>query len=395
MKQQALPRLPSVSASLPVSQYDGWLVGATVFLAAFGLVMVASASIAIADRNFGEPLHYFWRQAGALAGGAVLIQVALRIPLAWIERMSLPAMLSGIVMLIVVLVPGLGHEVNGAMRWLRLGPISMQVSEPIKVIAISYLAGYLVRQGEHLRTSFRGFGVPVALLMIVALLLLLEPDYGTAVVIFATALGMLFIGGVPWARFLAWGLVAFVALCTLAVLTPYRMKRLMTFTDPFADQFDTGFQLAQALIAFGRGEWYGVGLGSSVQKLFYLPEVHTDFLYAVIGEELGLAGSVAIILGFTLLLWRIFQIAALAARRGLYYGAYIAYGVGMLIGFQAFINIGVNLGVLPTKGLTLPLMSYGINSVITICVGLGLVFRVAREIGESQRPAARRRMAHG
>jgi cell division protein FtsW len=394
MKQQALPRLPSASVSLPATTYDVWLVGATAFLAAFGLVMVASASVAIAERNFGQPLYYFWRQAGALSAGALGIVILLRVPLAWIERLSLPGMLAGIVLLIVVLIPALGHEVNGAMRWLKLGSISFQVSEPIKVVAIAYLAGYLVRHGEHLRTSFRGFGVPVALLMIVALLLLLEPDYGTAVVIFATALGLLFIGGVPWARFLAWGLVAFVALCTLAVLTPYRMKRLMTFTDPWADQFDTGFQLAQALIAFGRGEWYGVGLGASVQKLFYLPEVHTDFLYAVIGEELGLAGSIAIILGFTLLLWRIFQIAALAARKGHFYGAYIAYGVGMLIGFQAFLNIGVNLGVLPTKGLTLPLMSYGVNSMLSICLSLGLVFRVAREIREAQRPGARRRIVH-
>ncbi|MCC6202490.1 MAG: putative lipid II flippase FtsW [Gammaproteobacteria bacterium] len=383
LKQQAQPRSPTAIASAPATLYDGWLVGTTVLLAAIGLVMVTSASIAIADRNFGEPLHYFWRQAAALGAGVIAIQVLLRVPLAWIEQLSLPAMLLGIVLLILLLVPGLGREVNGALRWLRLGPISVQVSEPMKVIAIAYLAGYLVRQGDKVRTGFGGFVVPVVLLLIVALLLLLEPDYGTAVVIFATALGMLFIGGVPWPRFVAWGLAAFVGLCTLAVLTPYRMQRLMTFTDPWADRFDTGFQLSQALIAFGRGEWFGVGLGGSVQKLFYLPEVHTDFIYAVIGEELGLAGSITIILAFTLLLWRIFQIAALAARKGHHYGAYLAYGVGMLIGFQAFTNIGVNLGVLPTKGLTLPLMSYGINSVLAISLGLGLVFRVAREIREA------------
>jgi cell division protein FtsW len=240
------------------------------------------------------------------------------------------------------------------------------------------------------RSTFIGFISPIVLLVIVTALLLLEPDYGAAVVIFATALGMLFIGGVPWPRFIAWGIVAVAALCTAAVVMPYRMRRLMTFIDPWSDPYDTGFQLTQALIAFGRGEWFGVGLGSSIQKLFYLPEVHTDFLYAVVGEELGLVGSLAIIAAFTLLLWRIFQVAALAARKGQLYGAYLAYGIGMLIAFQAFINIGVNLGMLPTKGLTLPLMSYGGNSMLSICVALGLVFRVAHELHPAPARAVRR-----
>lgn len=391
MKQQALPRLPSgVDANAPVSSYDAWLVGVTVFLGAVGLIMVASASVAIADRNFGDPLHYFWRQAGAATLGLMAILGLMRLPLALIERLSLPAMLGGIAMLMLVLVPGLGREVNGSRRWLDLGPYALQVSEPMKLIAIAYLSGYLVRRGEQLRSTFKGFISPIVLLVIVTALLLVEPDFGAAVVIFATALGMLFIGGVPWPRFISWGLVAFAALCTLAVLMPYRMQRLMTFIDPWSDPYNAGFQLTQALIAFGRGEWFGVGLGGSIQKLFYLPEVHTDFLYAVVGEELGLVGSLAIIAAFTLLLWRIFQVAALAARKGQLYGAYLAYGIGMLIGFQAFINIGVNLGMLPTKGLTLPLMSYGGNSMLSICIALGLVFRVAREIRPAPARAVRR-----
>jgi cell division protein FtsW len=278
-----------------------------------------------------------------------------------------------------VLVPGVGREVNGSMRWLALGPLTLQASEPAKLAVIVYIAGYLVRHQMHVRTEFIGFGKPIGVVTIIAGLLLLEPDFGAAVVLFATTLGMLFLGGVPLRRFFAWGMVAVAALGSLAVLAPYRMQRLMAFRDPWSDPFNTGFQLTQALIAFGRGEWFGVGLGNSVQKLFYLPEVHTDFIFAVIGEELGLVGACVVIALFTALFVRILYIGGQAENSQQTFAAYVTYGIGLLIAIEAFVNIGVNMGILPTKGLTLPLISYGSNSTVMLCMALALVMRVSYE----------------
>ena len=226
---------------------------------------------------------------------------------------------------------------------------------------------------------------PIVVLTFISSLLLLEPDYGACVVLFATALGMLFMGGVPLSRFFAWVLTAIVVLLSLAVLSPYRLQRLMSFSDPWQDPFDSGFQLTQALIAFGRGDWFGVGLGGGVQKLFYLPEAHTDFVFAVLAEELGLLGSVLIILLFCFLVWRAFVIGNVAEHAGKSFSAYFAYGSGLIIGIQAFINIGVNMGVLPTKGLTLPLMSYGGNSIVITCILLGILLRIDFENSQVER----------
>jgi cell division protein FtsW len=242
-----------------------------------------------------------------------------------------------------------------------------------------YLAGFLVRHGDEVRSTFNGFIRPILIVTMIAGLLLLEPDYGTAVVLFCTALGMLFMAGVPLGRFFAWMVAAIMCLASLAVLSPYRLQRLTSFMDPWQDPFKTGFQLTQALIAFGRGEWLGVGLGSSVQKLFYLPEAHTDFVFAVMGEELGLAGCASVILLYFFLVWRAFVIAQVAAAHGKQFGAHTAYGIGLIIGLQAFINIGVNTGVLPTKGLALPLISYGGNSMVVNFVLLALLLRVEYE----------------
>jgi cell division protein FtsW len=361
------------------SDYDGWLLGCAALMIGLGLVMVASASISIADRRFGEPLHYFWRQLAALGVGAAFAYLALRLPLETWERASAMFLLLGLFLLTLVLIPGLGHEVNGSLRWLRIGPVALQPSEPAKLCFVIYLAAYLVRHGQQVRTAFIGFIKPIGLLTLIGLLLLLEPDYGTTAVLSAAVLGMLFLGGVSAARFLAWGLVAVAALLTTAILAPYRLARLMTFMDPWADPFDSGFQLTQALIAFGRGEWFGVGLGASVQKLFYLPEVHTDFIFAVIAEELGLLGTLGVIALYAFLVWRALRIGVRARGLGDDFGAYLAYGIGLLFGLQAFTNMGVNMGVLPTKGLTLPFVSYGANSLVFNCTALGMLARVAYE----------------
>ncbi len=376
---------PALSAMVP---FDFWLVVAIASLLILGLVMVASASIAIAGRHGGDELHFLWRQCGALGLGGVIGAVILRLPLARLEQMSSVLLLIGVGLLLLVLTPGIGREVNGSMRWVTLGPLTLQASEPLKLAVIIYVAGYLIRHQAQVQTEFIGFIKPIGVVTVIAGLLLLEPDFGAAVVLLATTLGMLFMGGVPIARFVAWGLVAVAAVGAIAVLAPYRMQRLMAFRDPWSDPFDTGFQLTQALIAFGRGEWFGVGLGNSVQKLFYLPEVHTDFIFAVIAEELGLVGSCAVILLFGFLFARILRVGREAALQQQTFGANLAYGVGLLIAIEAFVNIGVNMGILPTKGLTLPLISYGSNSMVMICAALALVLRVSHEANAPRRAAS-------
>ena len=387
-QQQAIPKISLSNHNIPFRYYDAWLMTVILLLIGLGLVMVASSSIAIADRQFQEPLHYFWRQSFAVAIGLCLIATVLNIPLSIWEFLSVPLLVLGLLLLLLVLIPGVGREVNGSTRWISVGSLAFQASEPVKFCVIAYLAGYMVRHGEHVRNNFAGFIRPICVLTIVAGLLLLEPDYGSCVVLFATALGMLFMGGVPLGRFFAWVMAAISVLASLAVLSPYRMQRLMSFSDPWQDPFNTGFQLTQALIAFGRGDWFGVGLGSSVQKLFYLPEAHTDFVFSVFAEEFGLLGAVILVLLFGFLVWRAFVIGHVAERMGRLFAAYLAYGIGLIIGIQALINMGVNLGVLPTKGLTLPLISYGCNSMIISCLLLGILLRVEVENRQTKRSTA-------
>ncbi|MFT5390333.1 MAG: cell division protein FtsW [Gammaproteobacteria bacterium] len=364
------------------AKIDLVLLLAAAALALLGLVMVASASITIADRSLDAPLYYFWKQLIVL-GGASVIGLVLVLPgLGVWQRAGAPALIVGALMLALVL--SFGREVNGSTRWLQLGPISVQPSELMKLVVVVYMAGYLVRRGAEVRRALWGFVKPVALLGIIALLLLLEPDYGATVVMFATALGMLFLAGVPLIAYAVWVVVIGSGLAALAIAAPYRLERLTTFLNPWADPYDSGFQLTQALIAIGRGEWFGVGLGGSVQKLFYLPEAHTDFLFAVLGEELGVFGMVVVIALFATVVCRAFMIARRAEQQGRLFGAHLAYGLGLVIGLQAFINIGVNLGVLPTKGLALPFMSYGANSLVVNCLGLALLLRVSYECAQPQ-----------
>jgi len=361
-------------------RYDAQLIVAVLALMSLGLLMVASSSISIATRALGDPLYYFWRQSAYVAIGLVMMLVATRIPLPVWRKLG-PVLLGiGAVMLLLVFVPALGREVNGSVRWLSLGPINLQPSEPMKLFMVLYLAGYLVRRGELLRSTVGGFIRPMSILAVIAVVLLLEPDYGATVVLIATALGMLFLGGVPFWSFVGWAAFVVVSMGMVVIAAPYRVERLLTFLNPWADPFGSGFQLTQALIAIGSGEWFGVGLGSSVQKLFYLPEAHTDFLFAVLAEELGLLGVLVVILLFTFVVWRAIAIGTRAELAGHAYGAYLAYGIALLIGLQAFVNIGVNMGILPTKGLTLPLMSYGGSSLLVNCFAVGLVMRVDHEL---------------
>ncbi len=291
-------------------------------------------------------------------------------------------------LLVVVLVPGLGHVVNGSRRWLRIAGANFQVSELARVLVLIYVASYAVRRESELRASFIGLAKPLALLVGVGALLLAEPDFGAATVLFATGFGLLFLAGARLRYVIAMTAIAAAGFGVLAVSSSYRLRRLTTFLDPWADPYNSGFQLTQSLIAIGRGEWFGVGLGESVQKLFYLPEAHTDFLFAVLAEELGLLGVIVTLGLFLGFIWRSFHIARLASEAGLKFPAYLAAGFGLWVGIQAFINIGVNMGVLPTKGLTLPLMSYGRSSLIVALAWVGLLLRVYHEACARQRGSA-------
>ena len=303
--------------------------------------------------------------------------------------------LAAVVLLFVVLIPGLGHMVNGSRRWIRLLGFNFQASELARVLVLIFIASYAVRREDELRSTALGLIKPMALLGFVALLLLAEPDFGAASVLLIAGFGILFVAGARLRWVLLVAAVCAGALALLVLMAPYRMARVTSFLDPWADPFNSGFQLTQSLIAIGRGEWFGVGLGESVQKLFYLPEAHTDFLFAVLAEELGLVGVAATLALFIGLVWRSFWIAQLASRANLAFQAYLAAGFGIWLGCQALINIGVNMGVLPTKGLTLPLMSYGRSSMIVTLAWVGLLLRVYHEAMQSSRGMARIRGSEG
>ena len=359
---------------------------ATIVL--LGLVMVTSASMSIAGEDSGQPFYYLERQLLLTLIGLGCAALLFAIPSAVLERAAVPLFALGVVLLILVLIPGLGHAVNGSRRWLRLAGANFQVSELARVLVLIYIASYAVRREAELRESLAGLAKPLALLCCVSALLLAEPDFGAATVLFATGFGLLFLAGARLRYVIGMTVIAAAGFAALAVSSSYRVRRLTAFLNPWADPFNSGFQLTQSLIAIGRGEWLGVGLGDSVQKLFYLPEAHTDFLFAVLAEELGLAGVLLTLGLFLALIWRSFRIARLAADAGLKFPAYLAAGFGLWIGIQAFINIGVNMGVLPTKGLTLPLMSYGRSSLIVALAWTGLLLRVYHEASAKQRGSA-------
>jgi len=357
--------------------YDVWFLGAVLALLAIGLVMMGSASMAIADKQFHEPFYYIWRQLGYITVALLLGWVVLHVPVDWWNKVSTQLLIAGIVLLMVVLV--VGKQVNGSTRWIDLGVIKIQPSELMKLFAVIFISGYLLRRGDEVRNSIKGFLKPMLILCVIGVLLLLEPDFGSGVVIALTALSMMFLGGVRLWQFGVLILMMVTALMLLAYSSPYRVERLTSFLNPWADPFNSGFQLTQALIAFGRGEWLGVGLGASVQKLFYLPEAHTDFLFAVISEETGLLGGIVVLGLFTVLVCRALHIGHVALENGDRFAGYLAFGLGLLIGIQVLINIGVNMGMLPTKGLTLPLMSYGGSSIVATCLACALILRIAHQ----------------
>ena len=357
---------------------DGVLLAAVMVLVGLGIVMVASASMHLGGRD-GDALRFVDRHLLALALGAGAGWLAYRTPMGWWRQWSTILYFLGLALLLLVFVPGLGREANGALRWVAAGPLSLQTSEFMKVFVVLYMSGYLVRRQFEVASSLWGFVKPIFLLVIACSLLMLQPDFGTTAVLLMTAFGMLFLGGAPLWQFAALLSLAVGALMTLVWISPYRLERVTTFLNPWEHAQDSGYQLAQALIAFGRGEWVGVDLGNGIQKQFYLPEAHTDFVMAVIGEEFGLLGTLVVIGMFCLIVWRSYAIGARAELRGDRYAAYVSYGLGLWLGMQAFINIGVNVGLLPTKGLTLPFLSYGSNSLIVCCIAVGLLLRVRYE----------------
>jgi cell division protein FtsW len=356
-----------------------------------GLVVLASASISISDNLVSEPFYYVERQLLAAALGGLAGVTCLFIPMQVWRSIGPLMLLAGLGLLFLVLLPGVGYEVNGSRRWIRFGILNLQVSEPARLCFIIYLSGYLVRRNKELRETFGGFLKPMLLMSLGCVALLAEPDFGAAIVLLATALTMLFVAGARIRDFLLFFAAALIAMVLLAVTSPYRMKRLTGFLDPWADPFDSGFQLTQSLIAIGRGEWFGVGLGNGVQKLFYLPEAHTDFVFAVFAEEFGLAGSFILIGLFVALLWRIFRLAMHASESDRCFEAYLAIGIGTWLGLQAFINVGVNMGILPTKGLTLPLVSYGRSSLIVTMIAVALLLRIHHELAVDAAAPNRRR----
>lgn len=377
--RQRAPRLPDM---------DWALLVCAAALVGLGFVMVASASMPIADRTFGNPFHFVLRHGAALVLALTAALGVLLVPIRVWERQGTLLFFVGLVLLVLVLIPGMGRNVNGATRWIPLGPFNLQSSELMKFFAVIFIAGYLVRRREEVETSLLGFVKPMALIVIAATLIMAEPDFGTTVVLMATVMGMLFLGGVRLVYFGGLGLAVVLSGIGLVLSSPYRLQRVTSYLDPWADPYNTGFQLSQALIAFGRGEWAGVGLGNGIQKQFYLPEAHTDFIIAVVGEELGLAGVLLVTAAMGFIVWRAFQIGFRARLAGRHFDAYLAQGFGLGLGLQGLINIGVNVGLLPTKGLTLPFLSYGSNSLIVVCMIIAVLLRVDLETRHDPRAAA-------
>ncbi len=369
--------------------YDPWLAGISLALLSLGAVMVASAS-AGGTAQAGEAFYFFKRHLLYLAMSLVLALVVLQVPLGWWYRHSLTLLAIAVLLLVAVLIPGLGREVNGSRRWIPIGPFTLQVGEFAKLAMVVFTAAYLQRRQLQLREQWQDFVKPLGIVAVVGLLLLAQPDLGSAVVIGATVVVMLFLAGVRLWQFSLLVAAALGVLAALVMFSPYRAQRLVTYLDPWADQFNTGYQLVQSLIAFGRGGWFGVGLGNSVQKAFYLPEAHTDFIFAILAEELGWVGVIGVVALFCVLVARCFVCARSAIQRQDWFAAFIAFGIGVLLAGQAFINIGVTAGLLPTKGLTLPLVSYGGSSLMVCCVMVALVLRLGAEM--EQRAEAARQM---
>ena len=356
------------------------LLVSTLFLISFGLVMVASSSIDFAGESYGDPWFFAKKQAVFLVLGILVGFIVYLLPLNWWDQYSGYLLLLGIALLVLVLVPGIGKIVNGSRRWLSFGPFGIQASEVAKLSLIVFFASFLARREDLVKTKWSTFAIMILILVGTALLLLLEPDFGSCVIICFTVGVMMFMAGVPVIRFFLLAVVGIFSASLVILTSEYRRERLLSFTNPFADPYDNGYQLVQSLIAFGRGEWFGLGLGNSIQKLFFLPDAHTDFVFAIVAEEFGFFGVAALVLGFVFFISQIFRVAHRAIANSYHFGGYIALGVGAQLAAQAFVNMGVSSGLLPTKGLTLPFISYGGSSLVITCVLVALVLRANREV---------------
>ncbi|HVY53530.1 MAG TPA: putative lipid II flippase FtsW [Gammaproteobacteria bacterium] len=363
----------------PPAPYDYLLILNVLALILLGLLMVTSASITVSAQELHQPFHYFFRQMIYLIAGCGIGAIIMQFEIETWEHYSWLFLILALLFLTLVIIPGVGRSVNGSMRWIGAGPLGFQVSEFAKLAMIIYMSAYLWRHNEEIKTELSGFLKPMGILAVISLLLLKEPDFGALVVITVTTLGLMFLAGMKIQHFIALFAAALAGLSALAISAPYRLARLTSFMNPWAHPFDSGYQLTQSLIAFGRGGWWGVGLGKSIQKLFYLPEAHTDFLFAVIAEELGLIGTLFVIALFALLVLRVFKIGRRAQELGKHFAGFMAYGFAMWIAIQFVVSIGVNSGILPTKGLTLPFMSYGGSSLLINCMMIALVLRIDYE----------------
>lgn len=359
---------------------DWNLLALWLCLLSLGLVMIASASITFADHTYGDTWFFVKRHLVYLVIGLTAAACVAMVPTRLWQRYSSLILLCSIILLALVLVPGIGRRVNGAQRWLALGPITVQASEIAKFAALIFFASFFTRRQQELQSGWWGFSKPVGVVSVLALLLLLEPDFGSTVVLTVMVFSMLFLAGARLWQFSLLVVAGAAGLVLMAVLSPYRMKRLAAYLDPWADQFDTGYQLTQSLIAFGRGEVFGAGLGNSVQKLFYLPEAHTDFIFAIFAEEFGLIGVALVIALFSVMVWRILCISRRAIVQAKPFESFVCFGAAVLIAFQVFVNIGVTSGLLPTKGLTLPFISYGGSSLVISCVLMALLLRIDWEL---------------
>ena len=366
------------------SNIDMSLLAIVALLVSVGLVLVASSSVEFASERYADPVYILRKQMIFLSMGVCIGTLVLFIPTDLWQKYSVPFLALGIFLLIAVLIPGIGKMVNGSRRWMSLGPFSMQASEMAKLCLIVFFAGYLNRRNEYVRSKWSAFFVMTGVVGSVVFLLLLEPDFGSSVVLCLTLGAMMFVAGVPLLRFLMLAFLGMISLAMIAVLSPYRWERLITFMDPWSRKFDSGYQLVQSLIAFGRGEFFGVGLGNSVQKSLFLPEAHTDFVFSIYVEEFGFVGALLLIAIVIALVAKIALIAVESFKQEKLFGGFICVGVGVMLAIQAFINMGVASGLLPTKGLTFPFVSYGGSSLLITCILVALVFRVNWELSRDQ-----------
>ncbi len=374
-----MPWLSSPKQMSPAA-FDWSLLLLPMALVSIGVVMVASASLDFAAFKYGDPWFFTRRYLLFLTLGCAIGAIIFLIPIEIWNRYSIVLLALGFALLCVVLIPGIGKSVNGAQRWISLGGFTLQASELAKFTFVIFFASFLSRRTEEFQTSWSAFFNLIIVLGAFITLLLIEPDFGSAVVLCITAGAMMFVAGVPIIRFILLALVAVIGLALMAVMTPYRWERLVTYLDPWEKQFSSGYQLVQSLIAFGRGEWVGLGLGNSLQKLFFLPEAHTDFIFAIVAEEFGLVGATAVVVLFAWLVVRILKLASVAKAQGRLFVVFALIGVATLLASQAFINMGVSSGLLPTKGLTLPFISYGGSSLIVNCAFVALILRMNWEV---------------